>query len=256
MTVEDAAPQFDERAVELIKASLPKGVDQRRLDLLPLILNEWSVHHLPEHLSRERRATLRTRYDRLKKVGKCAAHLRQALEALDQRGRSWIAQEIAPEEGSTFSSVSREKLTDMREQFKQEDDFRRKLAAATMGRLKQENDFLRKLAAATTRLIQEDKRGAGQPRNIPAYLVMMDIAAIFERLTGRKAARGVDRSYHTETGPFWRFAESIWPGVFGNTRGLKAAMKNWAKARKLYQEQSPLLYNIALRHPTWRIFER
>ena len=101
MTVEDAAPQFDERAVELIKASLPAGIDQRRLDLLPLILNEWSVHTLPEHLSREGRATVRTRYNRLKKVGNCATRLRQALEAIDQRGSPGLYKR-SREEGSTL----------------------------------------------------------------------------------------------------------------------------------------------------------
>jgi len=123
-------------------------------------------------------------------------------------------------------------------------------------RLRQEHDFLRKLAAATQTLIEEDKRGRGQPRNIRAYLVMMDLAAIFGWLTDRKAARGVDRTYHTESGPFWRFAESVWPVAFGTTRGLTAAMKKWAEARKLYHEHSSFLLNLPLRRPEWGIFER
>jgi hypothetical protein len=255
MTVEDAAPQFDERAVELIKASLPAGIDQRRLDLLPLVLNEWSRTDLREHVSLEGRATVRTRYDRLKKVGDCATLLRQALEAIDQRGRSWIVQEIAREEGSTFFSVSREKFTDMRERVNQEYDFLRKLTAATMRRLKQEDDFLRKLTTATLRLSEEDEeRKRGHPRNIPAYLVMLDLAAIFEWLTDSKATRVVDRTDHTETGPFWRFAESVWSVAFGTTRGLKAAMKNWAEARELYHEHSSFLLNLPLRRPEWGIF--
>ena len=163
MTVEDAAPQFDERAVELIKASLPAEIDQRQIDLLPQILNEWSVHILPEHLSLEGRATVRTRYDRLKKVGNCATGLRQALEAIDQRGRSWIVQEIAREEGSTFFTVSREKFTDMRERIHQEHVLLRKLTAATMRRLKQEDDFLRKLTAATLRLSEEESEAEDSP---------------------------------------------------------------------------------------------
>jgi hypothetical protein len=129
----------------------------------------------------------------------------------------------------------------MRERLKQEYDFRRKLAAATMRRIKQEDDFLRKLAAATLTLIKEDKPGPGQPRNIIAYLVMKDLAAIFEWLTEKKAARGVDRTDHTETGPFWRFAESVWQVAFGTSRGLKAAMKNWAEARELYREHSSFM---------------
>jgi hypothetical protein len=124
-------------------------------------------------------------------------------------------------------------------------------------RLKDEDDFLRKLAAATARLIDElDESLSGRrPRNIPAYLVMLDLAAIFEWLTHRKAARGVDRIDHTETGPFWRFAESVWLLAFGSALGLKAAMKNWAEARNEYHEHSSFLYNLAMRRPEWGIFE-
>jgi hypothetical protein len=178
MTV--TAPIFNECAVKQICASLPKGIDQRRLDLLPQILDEWRRTELREHLSLESPATLRERYDQLTKIGKCANDLWQALEAIDQSGKFWIAHEIGREEaheigreeGSPPFSVSRERNAKMEE------------------RLRQGDDFLRKLAASTQTLIEENKRGRGQPRNILAYLVMLDLAAIFELLTDRKAARG------------------------------------------------------------------
>jgi hypothetical protein len=225
----------DTQTINRITASLPAGISQHRLRLLPRILDEWSRTDLREHLSREPRATVRKRYEQLTKVGKCANHLRQALDATDERGWFWIAHEIACE-NQPFSA-SREKVSETNE------------------RLTEEGEFLLKLAAATSRLMEREKLGSGQPRNIRAYLVMMDIAAIFEWLTGRKAARGVDRAHHTETGPFWRFAESVWPVAFGNSPGLKAAMKNWAEARKL-KEQSRFLNNVAINHPTWGIFEQ
>ncbi len=131
-----AAPYFDERAVEQIRASLSTGIDQWRLDLLPRVLNHWSFSDLSEHLSQENRATLSRRYDQLTKIGQCANNLREALGAIDQRGISWIAQEITCENGNILSG-SHEKFTEMTE------------------RLKDEGDFLRKLAAATVRLIDE-----------------------------------------------------------------------------------------------------
>src|SRR5262245_41739308 len=226
MTVENTTPQFDERAVERIRASLPKRIDQRRLKLLSLVLDEWIRTELREHLSRESRATSRKRYAQLSKFKRCANSLQQVLEATDQRGMSWIAQEMAREDGNELFSVSHEKLTEMKKRLKDEGG---------------------KLAAATARVIDElDESLSGRrPRNIRAYLVMLDLAAIFEWLTDRKAARGVNRTYHTESGPFWRFAESVWLVAFGSIRGLKAAMKNWAEARKLYRERSMLLYNMA-----------
>jgi hypothetical protein len=230
MTV--TAPIFNECAVKQICASLPKGIDQRRLDLLPWFLNEWSRTYLREHLSRDTAATKRKRDAQLTKVGKYATHLRQALEAIDQRDKSWIAQEIGREEGSSLFSVSRERHAEMEE------------------RLRQEDDFLRKLAAATLTLIEEDKPGPGGPRNIRAYLVMMDLVAIFEWLTGRKATREVDRDLGKDTGPFWHFAAAVWPHVFGEGRyGLSAAMKNWKKWHSRYGEESPFVRNMAMSHP-------
>jgi hypothetical protein len=86
---------------------------------------------------------------------------------------------------------------------------------------------------------------------------MKDIAAIFEWLTNIEATRQVDRISGVGAGPFWQFAAAIWPVVFGEADdGLPAAMKNWSSYRKRYGERSALIANIAMRHPTWGIFER
>jgi hypothetical protein len=234
-----SVPKFNERAVKQIRASLPAGIDQRRLDLLPLILDEWSRTDLREHLSRESRATVRERYDQLAKIGKCANDLRQALEEIDQRGMSWIAQEMAREDANALFGVGHEKLIEMKE------------------RLKDEGHFLRKLAAAKVRLIEEldESLSQGRPRNIRAYLVMMDTAAIYEWLTGMKATREVGRDDHKETGPFWHFAVAVWPYAFGKgLYGLSSAMKNWEKWHLSCGEKSQLIRNIAMKHPTWGIF--
>ena len=205
-------------------------------DGIDLLLNEWSRTDLREHLSRESRATVRERYDQLSKIGTRANDLRQALEAIDQRGKSWIAQEIGREEGTPLFSVSRERVAEMKE------------------RLKDEDDFLRKLATATARLIDEldESLGGRRPRNICAYLVIVDLAAIFEWLTGRKATREVDRDLGKDTGPFWDFAAAAWPHVFGQGRyGLSAAMKNWEKEKKKRHRRyggSPFIRNMAKRH--------
>jgi hypothetical protein len=88
---------------------------------------------------------------------------------------------------------------------------------------------------------------------------LRDIAQIFEWLTGMKATRQVDRKGEGgkgDIGPFWEFAKAIWPLVFRNGKhGLSNAMKNWAEARKKFDEGSSLMANIALRHPIWGVFE-
>src|SRR5262249_31401370 len=137
-------------------------------------------------------------------------------------------------EGDLFS---REKVTEMEE------------------RLIQESDFLNNLAAATTKLMEKKPPSRGSP-NIRAYLVMMDLAAIFEWLTERKATRQVDRIHRKETGPFWQFRAAVWPLVFGEgVSGLPAAIRRWDELRSLHGEASQLLRNIATRHPPWGIFK-
>jgi hypothetical protein len=250
MTAEAAVPYFDKRAVDQILASLPPGIGQRRLDLLPRVLKHWSVTYLHEHLSRERPPILRRRYNQLTRIENCANNLRKALGALDQRGRSWIALEMAREGGDRFSIVEGETLRQMEEWHRLESE---KLAEINE-RLTLEDDFLLKLGTATQRLVEEDKQGPGQPANVPAYLVMMDLAAIFEWLTGREATRVVDRIDKHETGHFWNFAAAVWPLVFGHGRkGLSAAMKNWEALRLKHNENSPFKLNV-LRHLEWGVF--
>src|SRR5262249_44726623 len=163
---------------------------QRRLDLLPRVLNELSRADLREDLSRDTRAASRKRLAQLTNVGKCATHLRQAIEALQQRGWAWVARGVGRGEEGARVSMSQE-------------------------RLKQQDDLLKKIEAAIPRLLEEDKRELGHPRNICAYLVMMDLVAIFEWLTGRKATREADRDLGKDTGPFWHFAAAVWPHVSG-----------------------------------------
>jgi hypothetical protein len=96
----------------------------------------------------------------------------------------------------------------------------------------------------------------GHPRNIAAYQVLQDAAAIFEWLTDARATRAVDRIKAIETGPFFRFASILWPVVFKKgVAGLSAAIKNWAAARSKYNERSALIANIAMRYPTWGVFD-
>jgi hypothetical protein len=101
------------------------------------------------------------------------------------------------------------------------------------------------------------KRRPGQPRNKAAYLVLLDLAAIFKRLTGLKPEREVSRIDSRETGAFYCFCEAVWPLVFDcGVGGLAAAMKNWARDHQKYNESSALIANLQLRHPSWGVLRR
>jgi len=60
------------------------------------------------------------------------------------------------------------------------------------------------------------------------YLVMLDLAAIFELVSGEEPRRRVDFDSGKTYGPFADFAAGVWLVVFGNIRGLSYAVRVWA----------------------------
>jgi hypothetical protein len=239
MTV--ASLRFDEHQIRLILKSLPDGVSSRKRELLPKILNEWSGHYLKFSLYREDPTVSKGRARRAEAIARHAGELSRALDEfvdyaggrgfMDFPGDSWLvfelAKRISPMGFQDEVSGQRQKLKDQRE-------------------------FLGELEAIATELAVTFKRTIDQRRNIPAYRVMLDIAAIFEWLTKTKAVRRVERGPDS----FGDFARSIWPVVFEKgDDGLDSALKNWAKGTKDYGDASALIANIDFRHPAWRVFE-
>src|SRR4029077_2293233 len=103
----------------------------------------------------------RARRVRLAQLGKFADCLLEELDALDKRDRWALAGQIGAAEGqeiieAIFDEKNEERLADAR-------------------------NFIAILAAAAKRPLRESR--PGRPRNIAAYLVVMDIAAIFEYVT-------------------------------------------------------------------------
>jgi hypothetical protein len=218
---------------ELLRV-LPQPVCRRRVVLLPLILEEWHRSDLPDLLSMESRPVKIKQIEKLEVVRERAGELQEALKAIAESGRTALLAQMMNGSG----------LDKSRSEFK-----------AVANWLEQEPGFLEKLVATNPREFWKPKRG--QPRKLRAYLVLQDAAAIFEWLTSTKATREVSRDNGTEIGPFFNFASTLWPTIFENgVAGLPAAMKNWAKWRSAYKEQSPLIVNLALRNPVWEILER
>jgi hypothetical protein len=219
---------FSAQIIRRIDESLPDPVCDRRRKLLPQILREWSCIELQKHLSLDSRQTIHARIRRLEQIKKSATDLLNALKAADDE-RGLIVFEML----GRAENPSRAEWAAMDE------------------RLQDENYFLAKLAAIAPGEIWKLRRG--QPRNFAAHLVLSDAASIFRWFTHQKPKREVDRIKSTEIGAFFRFASVLWPLVFGKgIHGLPATMKNWEHAGSPY---SPLIANINLRHPTWRVYE-
>ena len=231
------APAFTPREVELIIRSLPEGLDQRRLKLLPKILREWARNDLPMNLSAIPAKTRLARIKRLGKVSDCARKLLQALDAA-KRNDEWFL---------IIAEMIRGLGTDLPERLAERTKFQTQFYEM--------RSFLGKLSAAAAASEKIWEQGRGHPSNIIARRVLMDIIAIYEWLTGEKATRSVDAFTSKNTSPFWWFAVTIWPLIFGSEKSLSATLKNWRDAVKQKRTgiRSPLIINIAMRHPTWGI---
>jgi hypothetical protein len=229
----NVAVTFSAEVVKTLARALPQPQSGARRTLLPRILQEWSRTDLQNHLSRDTRAVVHGRIKRSNNVARSAGRFLDALRAVERR--DLLVSQIVIAEGRSMDKVSREEVADLSQQL---DDVQGLLA---------------KIAAISPEQIWKLRRG--QPRNFGAHLVLRDAAAIFEWYSGMKAARRVDRIGSNETGPFFRFASALWPVIFGqSTAGLPAAMKTWNHWR-VRGERSPVMANMALRHPTWRIFD-
>jgi hypothetical protein len=232
------APAFNAREIELIIQSFPNGVDRQRLKLLPKILREWAATDLPPKLSSIPTKTRLARIKRLGKVSDCARELLQALDAAERNDEQFLI---------------------IAEMVRGSRDLPERLAELTrLGtRFQEIQDFLGNLSVAAATSGKTWKRGQGQPRKTVAAVVLMDIIAIYEWLTGEKATREVDRDTSKHKGPFWQFAVTIWPLVFHQGEAsLSATLRNWRDAvkQKSTGTRSPLIVNIAMRHPRWRVF--
>ena len=235
-----AAPKFFPTNLREIAKSLPTPRSERHSELLPLVLREWE-HELQEHLSRDSAATIRHRVRALESIKTKAGQLSKALDAIDEHGRLSIVAEMV-DERRRLESVTRgfnARARDFSDQNK---------------RLKEARDYLAQLAAISPKTYWNT--GRGRPRNLTAYLILRDAAAIYEWFSGKKAARGVDRTDKKESGPFFRFASTLWPIIFEKGGpGLPAAMKNWAMG--VGNIASVLhIANLAMHNSSWRIFDR
>lgn len=220
-------PTFTARDIGLIKIALPTVTDPAKLAQLPAILRYWCENELSEHLSVEGRATATERNKRFARLSTAADKLLAELKALPDADRDIVALNMTMKASNAPFSPS------ARRSFRA---FPKRLSAYAK--------VLQQLSASAKAEIQ--RFGRGQPKNTTAYLVMLDIADIFEDMTGCPATRQTNRRTGDPEGPFWDFASAIWPVVFGaGDDGLQAAIRNWV-TYKTYNDRSSLIANFRL----------
>lgn len=223
------APQtLSAEAILSIVASIPPGADTDRQKLLAEMLHSWSENELDEYAGYADRFKGRPGSKKLlDDIHKTATTLETLMQQAVAAGDiEYLGLILKPHRGdSTISDVV------------------------------QAVEVIRDASGVAARSLA---RGRGQPQNGTAYLVIRDIAGIYEWLYQKKATRVVyvDGGDHKEAGPFWSFASSIWCEVFGPANlsrgefiddGLSSAVQAFtAKKNKSYRA-SPVVHNTLTR---------
>jgi hypothetical protein len=224
--------RFTDRDVKAILSHVSVA-DPKKLERLGDVLEDWAKHDMRRAFSiYPDKVVARDRLKAIRSVIKHAEGLREALENFEKfNGSSWLIWKLI--EGHADDSYSNAE-------------------ALQAARLAEQISFLPKLETAAKSIQPGFAKAVDQRRNIPAYLLLLDMAAIFEWLTDRPAQRGsYDRPH-----PFDDVVGVLWSAAFGKANGLEAAMKNWAKYRKKFKDKSPVIFNISHRHPDWRLLNR
>jgi hypothetical protein len=238
----------DEQIGSLIRA-LPPIEDEPKRGLLPLILGEWARVDLETHLTRPGRKEARDVARRFGALAKHAHDLAAAIADLDEGLRHVLGYRLARLASDRAAARGSDEQLVGHDQAKKHS----KSLADEVARVE-------RIAAAARDLASRPTDYGHHHNTIVRYLILKDLAAIFEYATGKRARRGVRSEDHPDYGqdygPFYEFAKSVWQLLFGDTAGLSANLKLWAEARRRYDERSAVIANIQLRHPEWRIFPR
>jgi hypothetical protein len=197
------AVHFSAKALGEIAAALPASSPPARVALLPAILRAWAEQDLRDHLSRAGRAAVRQREARLQDVSTHAKDLLNAVEALDEDGYFEMALRAQMQrESAELWNVNLEIA-----------DRRRGRAILWL------QDLIKAL--------DEPQPKPPPDMSTKHYLVMLDLAAIFQLVSDEPPTRRTHFDTGMPYGPFWDFAKVIWPAIYGTNRGLQSAMKIW-----------------------------
>jgi hypothetical protein len=221
-----------------IDAALPTDIEPRVRRLVRPIFEEWARIELPEHLNRQSPKSRANRRTKVERVAKTARGLAAALAALGDNG---------PNEIAAWATVG----TD--------DFFAPGKVEDLVNRLTLVSQNLPELVGRAAAAAQRLKARRGRPNTIIAYLVMLDLAAIYEFLTGSPPTRRVrsdvyDDDSGAEYGPFYTFVEAVWSRIAGlieHPPSPKTLVRDWAEYRRQYNESSTIIANLHLRRPEW-----
>lgn len=223
--------QFSGEAIDAIAAALPSSTDPSRSALLPNILRAWAEEDLHEHLSRGGRAATRQRENRLRSVGAQSRKLIEAIEALDYSSAFEIA--LGPQMRRAGTSLWRTDITAAQQ--------RRDSAVSWL------IDLADIFDGSESDSADEEKPERPPDKRTLYYLLILDLAAVFQLVSGEEPTRRVDPASGKTYGPFADFVAAVWVQIFRNKRGLDYPVRVWADETARQRKKAEAAVNEAIR---------
>ena len=234
---------FTTEQIECLMAALPGCTDARKRKLVAMILAEWARIDVETYLNRSPPEQVLAEHQLLEKLASCATELAQTLSRLGPGSRLGVAYHLSKGRVGAETGVSAW-YNGVRE-------IERRLSEAPAR--------FEGLAGAATETAAHWDPPRVRRDTVIHNLILKDLAAVFEYATGQLPGRRIRTDAHVDAGqnygPFWDFASTAWPVLFGSTNGLDYAVRFWAKVRAEHGESSAVVTNMHFRHPEWRIFE-
>src|SRR5262249_43926102 len=167
-------PNFTADEIHTLIAGLPSHVAKRKRTVLRLMLDEWGRIDLEEHLKRSTPKQMRGRKKAMYLLAKRAEEFAGALASLDRTSRFAVATRLLElETGTDFWSLPRERVREVER------------------RLADEPQKLRRLAEAAENEATRWKPLPLRHDSLIRYLMLQDLAAVFEYATSERAERRV-----------------------------------------------------------------
>jgi hypothetical protein len=221
-----ARPKLEHDEIRQIINALPAPKKHSRAVAMPDVLQRWYQVELIEHSNFGRDSEYETNLKQARKLKDLASGINELLSMPegDQLrdivyDESWELQGISP----------------TKEEF---DNAEAKLNAIIAS--------LSEIEVAADQYIQKQRRSAGRPENIFPILLLRDIAELYGWYTGIEPSRQYAEKYQSEVGPFFTFASAVWRVIFGNTQGLKSAIRRWGDEKQSTENRSALIFNMKL----------
>lgn len=221
--------QISDREFQVILGVLPASLPPEKVQCLRCVLEDWCLFDLPEHRSRTQSVVSRERLKRLKNLRHSSEIMIAALDDASGNGeQDFVEWAILKSRGRIRRAAEKH------------------MVASEIATLRENLIEIEVAAGSAYEILKPHK---GRPPNDFGYLVFLDLAALFEWLTGKKSTRRVDRDTQEETGPFHDFAKIVWPMITNTgSDGFATALRRWAESSKKFKDTSAVLANFRLRN--------